>query len=137
MSAWNLASARTVVHYELVCIFIFLYASMFGFNLILALSNYAANKITRLFCWLVSKLDTNHNLATFPKLLEKVYSDYQREVYSIWIGMLYSSLHEHTFGWEKGKLEPNISYNAHFPFSFVFIPHLQHLKNEAQVLAQR
>lgn len=88
------------------------------------INHFVSKNATQLFCWLLSKIDTNNNLSTFPTKYEAKYTTMDSQKASLWITMLKAWKVEHMHGWNSTELTPSIIYSSKFPFSFVFLPQL-------------
>ncbi len=102
------------------------------------INDFICLKISRLFAWLLAKLDTNHNLATFPAIPRDKFTDAHRESMQIWLSILTSWTPLNITGWDKITLfSVEVSYESKFPFSFAIFPRFQSLKQSAETLAKR
>eukprot|EP00026_Physarum_polycephalum_P000039 Phypoly_transcript_00039.p1 GENE.Phypoly_transcript_00039~~Phypoly_transcript_00039.p1 ORF type:complete len:2184 (+),score=253.33 Phypoly_transcript_00039:2045-8596(+) len=98
-----------------------------------AFDAYICRKIARLFVWLLAKIGTNHNLATFPTLNSST-SDERKK---LWAHALTHWQPMFVLDWDKDSHSLVFASTISFPFSFMFLQQFQKLETEAKNLAKR
>lgn len=101
-------------------------------------NRYVCHKISQIFTYFLSKINTNLNLATMCLSSSTNETESSRQRDEIWRYMLRNFTWNNIINWEKStEVKMYAPFPAKFPFSYIFIPRLQELRQEVTHLAQK